>query len=231
MLISVNDLAKYDVVAMDGEIGSIRGLYFDDSSWSILYFILDTGTWLPGRKVIVSTQSVARVDSHDKKIEISLARERIQNSPEVDEDEPLSLEAQSRIDAYYGWRGISRFSAHVQSTRDVIGSYIEANNGDIGHVEDFIIDSEGWVVRYMIVDTVNWWPGKKVLISPIWIQSMKWADKKVHIDLTQEQIKGSPEYTPGEMPARDYEERLYGHYRRPGYWSSSPDSSTRPPLA
>ena len=49
----------------------------------------------------------------------------------------------------------------LRSTREVIGYYIEATDGDIGHVEDFLIDDENWATRYMVVDTVNWWPGKK----------------------------------------------------------------------
>jgi len=218
MLMSVDELRDFDLVATDGEIGSIRGVYFDDSSWMMLYLILDTGKWLPGRKVIISTRAIEGWDLQNKKVMVALSKDRIENSPKVDEDEPLSLEGQTRIDNYYGWSGGSPMTSHTQSTRDVIGTYIVAKDGEIGHVEDFIIDNEGWLVRYMVVDTANWWPGKKVLMSTSWVRSLKWTDKKVHVDLTREEIKGSPEYSPGKIPPRAYEERLYGHYGRPGYW-------------
>ncbi len=81
----------------------------------------------------------------------------------------------------------------------MIGSYIEAKDGDIGHVEDFIIDDTAWAVRYMIVDTVNWLPGKKVLVSPRWIQSMKWGG--------QESPPGSYERTDQEFAGI----RAWGH--------------------
>jgi hypothetical protein len=121
----------------------------------------------------------------------------------VNEDEPFSQDVQTGLDQYYGWTDGSDLGGRLQSTRDVIGSYIEAQDGDIGHVEDFIIDDTDWAVRYMVVDTKDWWPGKKVLVSPRWIQSLKWADKKVHIDLTRAQVESSPEYEADQMPGRD----------------------------
>ena len=63
---------------------------------------------------------------------------------------------------------------HLRSTRDVSGHHIQAADGEIGHVEDFIIDDETWAIRYLIIDTQNWWPGKKVLVSPQWIERVSW---------------------------------------------------------
>ena len=59
---------------------------------------------------------------------------------------------------------------HSRSTCEVAGYRIHAEDGEIGHVEDFMIDDETWAIRYLIVDTRNWWPGKKVLVSPQWIE-------------------------------------------------------------
>ena len=61
---------------------------------------------------------------------------------------------------------------HLRSANKVTGYRIGATDGDIGHVEDFIIDDETWEIRYMVVDTQNWWPGKKVLVAPQWIGRM-----------------------------------------------------------
>ena len=107
---------------------------------------------------------------------------------------------------------------HLRSSGAVIGYHIEATDGDIGHVDDFLVEDASWAIRYMIVDTRNWWPGKKVLVSPEWIESVEWSDAKVHVGLTQEQIKKSPEYDPLNPIARDYEGRLHAHYARPSYW-------------
>jgi hypothetical protein len=100
----------------------------------------------------------------------------------------------------------------------VTGYHVEAEDGEIGHVEDFVIDEETWEIRYLIVNTSNWWAGKKVLISPLWIERVSWTERKVVTDLTREAIKRSPEFTDQSLLTRDYETGLYGHYNRKGYW-------------
>ena len=106
---------------------------------------------------------------------------------------------------------------NLRSTDDVTGHNIEAQDGAIGHVEDFIIDDETWAIRYLVVDTKNWWPGKHVLVSPQWIERVSWEDSKVFVNLSRETIKQSPEYAPKSLN-RDYETALYRHYSRQGYW-------------
>ena len=106
---------------------------------------------------------------------------------------------------------------HLRSVNKVTGYHIEATDGDIGHVEDFIIDGETWEIRYMVAATQNWWPGKKVLVAPQWIDRVSWDDSKVNVDLSRETIKNGPEYHP-EALDRTYEEVLYDHYKRPKYW-------------
>jgi hypothetical protein len=94
-----------------------------------------------------------------------------------------------------------------------------ANDGEIGHVDDFLVDDENWTIRYVVVDTRNWWPGKKVLISPEWIRSVSWTDSRVYVDLSRDTIKNGPEYDPSTPLSREYENRLYKHYGRSQYWN------------
>jgi len=107
---------------------------------------------------------------------------------------------------------------HLHSAKEVTGYYIQARDGDIGHVEDFLVDDETWAIQYMVVDTGNWLPGKKVLVSPSWIKMISWIEKTVYIDLLRETIEKSPEYDPAVPLDRAYETRLYDHYDRPKYW-------------
>ena len=108
--------------------------------------------------------------------------------------------------------------AHLRSSAVVIGYHIAATDGDLGHVEDFLVDDERWSIRYMVVDTSNWWFGKKVLVSSDWITGVDWNTSLLHVDLTREKIKNSPEYDPSGPVHRDYEARLHDHYGRSGYW-------------
>ena len=119
---------------------------------------------------------------------------------------------------------MAAWDPHLRSTHDVDGHHIQATDGEIGHVEDFIVDDETWAIRYLIIDTQNWWPGKKVLISPKWIERVSWPESKVFVDLTCEAIKRSPEYLEESLPTRDYETRLHRHYNREGYWVDEPDA-------
>jgi hypothetical protein len=107
---------------------------------------------------------------------------------------------------------------HLRSTDAVSGHNIQATDGEIGHVEDFIIDDETWAIRYLVVATRNWWPGKKVLVSPQWIERVSWSESKVFVNLSREVIKRSPEYTEESLLTRDYETELHRHYDRQGYW-------------
>ena len=110
---------------------------------------------------------------------------------------------------------------NLRSTGTVTGYNLQAQDGEIGHVEDFIIDDETWAIRYLVVDTKNWWPGKHVLVSPQWIDRVSWEESKVFVNLSREIIKQSPEYTP-ESLNRDYETKLFRHYERQGYWADEP---------
>jgi hypothetical protein len=110
--------------------------------------------------------------------------------------------------------------SHLRSTDAVSGYHIEAADGEIGHVNGFLVDDEAWAVRYLEVATRNWWPGKKVLVSPAWIELVSWTDSKVYVGLSREAIKNGPEYVESMPITREYEDRLFRHYGRPPYWQN-----------
>jgi len=108
-------------------------------------------------------------------------------------------------------------SQHLRSTDEVTGYHVAASDGDIGHVEDLIADTGTWTIRWLVVDTRNWLPGRKVLVAPAWAESVSWTERKLEVDLTTEQVKNSPEFDPS-MPINihpEYEDRLYDYYGRP----------------
>ena len=108
---------------------------------------------------------------------------------------------------------------YLRSTHAVTGYHIDADDGEIGHVEDFIIDDETWAIRYLVINTHNFWPGRQVVISPQWIESVSWGQSKVFINLSRETIKGSPQYTEEFLLTRDYETELHRYYNHRGYWT------------
>ncbi len=109
----------------------------------------------------------------------------------------------------------------LRSIKQLYGDKLGASDGDIGHVKDFYFDDQNWAIRYLVVDTRNWWPGKRVLVSPQWIERISWNESKVFVNLSRETVKQSPEYSE-EALTRDYETRLHQHYNRQGYWTNEP---------
>ncbi len=107
---------------------------------------------------------------------------------------------------------------HLRSAIEVKGYYIRAKDGDIGHVKDFIVNDETWVIRYLVVDTENWLPGKKVIISPKWVNAIDWSHHIVEVAMTRDMIEHSPEFTPGIPISKEYEISLYDYYQKPHDW-------------
>jgi len=103
---------------------------------------------------------------------------------------------------------------HLRSTQEVTGYNIQATDGDIGEVEDFIIDDETWKIYFLVVETGNWFSGKKVLISPKWIKDVKWQEQKVTINHAKDEVKNSPEYDSSQAINDSYEHSLNDYYKK-----------------
>ena len=249
MLIKAKTLQGFKLQSRDGEIGKVRDFYFDDTYWTIRYLIADTGNWLMGRQVLISPYSLGSVSKAEQHLAVDLTRKQIEESPDLSSDKPVSKQFEASYYGYYGWpvywggpymwgsypaiprdrnewlKGtgiLEAWDPSLRSTDAVTGYHIQATDGEIGHVEDFIIDDETWAIRYLVIDTRNWWPGKKVLVSPEWIQQVSWSDSKVFFNISREHIQQAPEYTDNSLLTRDYEAEFYRHYNREGYWVNEP---------
>ena len=258
MLNTAKILNSYKLAGLDGEIGKVKEFYFDDRHWTIRYLVADTAgsNWLMGRQVLISPYALVAVIKEEQRIAIDLTQKQIESSPSLNSDKPVSRQFEEAYYGFYGWPrywdGSYRWGRHpnivrdrkkwresamdakawdpyLRSTKVVTGYHIQASDGEIGHVEDVIIDDETWAIRYLIVDTRNWWLGKKVLISPQWIERVSWSESKVFINLSRDTIKQSPEYTEAFLLTRDYETRMHGHYHLQGYWvdESAPEGHSR----
>ena len=102
---------------------------------------------------------------------------------------------------------------HLRSAKDVTGYHIEATDGSIGHVKDFVVDDETWEVRYLVVATTNWWPGKSVLVAPEWATRISWLDRKIYLGMTRDAIKCSPEWSATDVYKRQRLCRAPPHVR------------------
>jgi hypothetical protein len=267
MLRSTKDLLDYTVRATNGDIGQVKDFYFDDQSWVARYLIVETGSWLESRKVLVSPIAIGHPDWTARVLPVSITMEQVRNSPPIDTDKPVSRQHEMQYLGYYGYPyywggaglwgegaypgilfagpGSSRSAAeypdeeareqsnerdssqrdqgdpHLRSATAVMRYHIEASDGGIGHVQSLLIDEDSWAIRYLVVDTSNWWLGHQVLIAPQWIRKVSWPDATVSVSLTQQAVKDAPLYDASKHLDRQQEIAVYEHYERAGYWPQS----------
>lgn len=266
MLRSMNDLKDYTIRATDGNIGHVKDFYFDDKTWVIRYLVVDTGSWLSSRKVLISPIAIRIPNWRERVLPVSITKEQVRNSPDIDTEKPVSRQHEVEFLSHYNhpfyWGGVGLWGEEaypglmitgseglvmmsrvlpasvedmktldaesaecphddpgLHSCLEVTGYGIEATDGEIGHVTGFLVDEESWAIRYMIVETGNWWHGHQVLMAPEWIDSVSWLDAKVSVKLTRQTVQDAPLYDHAGELDREQEAAIYRHYGRPGYWS------------
>ena len=225
MLLSAEMIRGYKLEASDGEVGKVADLYFDDDTWTVRYIVVQTGNWLGDHRVLITPRRVDRVEQDRKVIEANLTRVEVKASPPAESDKPVS-ECMEIIfsprpfssPAYESERCSENADVHLRSTKEVEGYTLTATDGDIGHVAGFIVDDIDWVIRYLVVDTRDLWPGKNVLVSPEWVEEVDWNTSRLRFDVRGAAIKDAPEYSPGSPVTREYEVELCHFYNLEGYW-------------
>ena len=256
MLEALSALKGYAIEASDGRMGSVGDFLFDDRSWKVRWLVVDTGTWLTERKVLLHPSAVKRAEHQRKAFAVKLTKAQVEGSPSILQDQPVSAQMERHLYDYYGWDPLwsdgypganaiaAPFSAppyfgfgsprepadvaadrpdgdpHLRSVAEVTGYHIHAADGEIGHLENFLIHSASWGIAYMIVDTRNWWPGKHVLMSPHAVKRIDWSEHHIELNVTRDKVKASPPWDPAALMNQPAMQRLDAHYGWPalGEW-------------
>lgn len=266
MLRSMQDLKGYSIGATDGPIGHVTDFYFDDERWVVRYLVVDTGSWLASRKVLISPMSIGHPDWDHKSLPVAISRDQVRGSPDIDTDRPVSRQQEIQYLGYYDypyyWEGAGLWGAgaypnmmmpgdagfaavlptllppgakeselaevarhehddpHLRSCIAVTGCETHASDGAIGHVSGFLVDEQSWAIRYLVVDTGNWWLGHQVLVPPQWVTEVDWPKRRVVVHLNRDAVKFAPPYDPAMPLDREREIAIYRHYGRPVYWTA-----------
>jgi hypothetical protein len=248
MLCSTRELDGFALAAFDGDIGHVRGVYFDDVRWVIRHVVADTGGRLGGRDVLISPHSIRGLDRQGRRLDVALTRQQIEDAPDIDTAPPVSRQQQSAYYDHYGypywWEGSGLWGTtayplaeailgegeaasrldeqadagraaadpHLRSSAEVIGYHIEAPDGAIGHIDDFLFDERSWAIRFVAVDTGSWLAGRQVLIAPQWVERIDWGERRAWIRLTREAVKSSPPYQRGVPLQEEHVRRVQRHF-------------------
>ena len=264
MLWNASAIRRYAIAASDGPIGTVSDFLFDDASWQVRWLVVDTGDWLPGRKVLLPPSVLGQLDAKEHEFSVKLTRQQIKDSPEIDTDRPVSRQMETSVYDYYGWSpywgtgfsmgsynympgagmgtmGTAAIAAspslgstrrakaiadarrrdgdpHLRSIAAVTGYHIHAKDGEIGHVEDFLVEDTDWSIHFLVVDTSNWWFGLKVLIAPRLARKIDWADRLVILDVDRQKVKSSPLYNASKTVDWAYENHYHAYYGGIGRW-------------
>jgi hypothetical protein len=252
MLNVISALKGFAIEATDGRIGTVVDFLFDDGSWKVRWLVVDCGSWLEGRKVLIHPSVVSYAGFEYQRFEVTLTKAQVKGSPALLEHQPVSQQMEIRLYDYYGWdpdwggaylggsTGAMASSMiappflapqmraepsadiatpqegdpHLRSVVHVIGYYIQATDGEIGHVENFMLD-EDWSLQYLIVDTSNWWFGKSVLIALHAVTRIDWFSRQVQLDVPREKVKLSPPWDPLVTLDESSKRDLHAHYGWP----------------
>ncbi|MBD3419307.1 MAG: hypothetical protein GF398_04230 [Chitinivibrionales bacterium] len=223
MLRSVKIMSFMEVDAQDGQLGHISDVYFSDKTWRLEYLVIDTGTLLPGRKSLISPAEINEITFSRTKLK--LKKENIRQAPEISHVLPVSRAHERELRYFYGWPVESELekkdfvegdeNPDLRSFEEVKGYHLFYDEGEIGRVDDFIVEDEDWKLNFTVVDTAKWLPAGQILVPQHNVSSIDWLQKKVFVNMSREEIENSPEYNPDEPVNKVFEEQLYDFYGRP----------------
>jgi hypothetical protein len=259
MLRHESDINGYAIHASDGVIGTVSDFLFDDATWLVRWLVIDTGSWLLGREVLLPPSALGLVNHIGHQFNVELTKQQVKDCPDIDSHLPISRQQETSLYSYYGWSPYwgegaymdlvgyggggmveppsielmrremkideverSKGDQTLRSVKEVTGYHIHASDGEIGHVEDFLVEDIDWSLRYLVVDTKNWWLGNKVLVSPRSVGSIQWADRLVNLTVDRQSVIESQNYDPSssvepvsEGKTYRYDNRLHTGRRRP----------------
>jgi sporulation protein YlmC with PRC-barrel domain len=226
MLQSIKQLCGNKLGASDGDIGHVKDFYFDDQNWAVRYLVTDTGSWLPGRQVLISPHAFGSLHQDGKVLLVNLTRKQIEDSPAIESHKPVSRQYEEEYHRYYGWPfywlgdglwGMSGFpilespakplpggratasgpqperaDAHLRSTQAVSGYHLQASDGIVGHVCDFMMDDKSWAISQLVIKTGHRFTGKEVQIPISQVDRISYDESTVFVNLTKEAVEQSP---------------------------------------
>lgn len=211
--------------ATDGEIGSVDDFLFDDETWELRYVVANTGSWLFGKQVLLSPHAFIRrefgaADVESGVLHVNLTRKQVEESPSIDEHQPVSRQYEEEYHRYYGWPtywggggmgGMGAFPVvtpppvaevteieerdnHLRSMKEVTGYHVQATDEEVGSVTGFMVGIDEWKIRYIMVECGHWYARKTIFILPEHIIEISYVDSTILLNLSQADIKRTDDF-------------------------------------
>lgn len=218
MIAFMSGLQQCNIEATDGEMGKVQDLYMDDLNWQIRYVLVDTWKSLPGRRVLLSTDSISKLDLVKEQLIVTLDKATIRNSPQISERTNLSFETEGALSDYYGWtkywignlledeqsaltdtddrieKGMKREAHGLRSHKQVQDCRVHAANGRLGKIVDAVFDTETWALHSFVIQLKYQPDSGFLLVSPKEFISSEWAEGDLYLEGLRESFLTRPIY-------------------------------------
>jgi hypothetical protein len=252
MLYKAQDLKTCTMYAVDGEIGTVENIYFDEITWEIRYLLSNPESRPDKVQRLVPSLAIDKIQHDSQSILVGLTRQQIENSPPLSSHQSVSRRYEAEYYSYYGWppywkqdhpsvtqhRGshsmrrsksdatvvMHPMYTHVYSADSLCGCAVNSHDGISGYVEDLVLDTKRWLITYLQINTQRGRPDQQRLISPGWIYQINMSQRAIHTDLASSLIRHAPGFDPAQAISPEYEARLVWHYGNPRLWRYHSDS-------
>lgn len=219
MELCFEQLKHFGLHALDGDIGGCEDLLLDDEQWIVRYIVADTNTWLPmSRRVVISPVSIQLTTPDEHKLELSLTREAVKNSPTLDSHQPISREYESLFFKYFGygyyWTGPGSWGEyahplelvnqnideaqtpserqnHLRSCEELTGYKVQLKDGKYGVISDFMVQLPGWSVTHLVISESEGWltSEKTFLVTTESVANIDWAEHTISLSVRKNELE------------------------------------------
>jgi hypothetical protein len=219
MLQNIKALYGDRLLAVDGDIGTIKDVYFDEKTWAIRYVVADTGSWLAGRLVLLAPHGLGTLDQPGRVLHLKLSKQQVADSPPIESHQVVSRQYEIDYYRYYGWpvywntgallgyggfpivlppsraemdagtKALQHPERHLRSAKAIAGYEIHATDGPIGHLCSLLVEDQTWVIRNLVVETGHWYAGKEIAVSAVKVSRISYEDSRILLSLTQAEVE------------------------------------------
>lgn len=236
MLRSVNSFTGFNIAAKDGEIGFLESLHFDSSSWKVKYLVTDIVDFFSSQRVLLVPTDAYDLSWLDESIKIDLSKEQIKSAKPYSSDLPVSdqheLLRDRNLNSLYlaePWSGsilplwipqLHRNDDKVlteigdpdlRCTKAIKGRRVKASDKEAGVVKDFIVDTDTWMIKFLVIDTNGILPFGDVLMATHHVSAWAEDDTALEINFSSQDLEACPKYDPNEPVNREYVLKLYDY--------------------
>ncbi len=241
---SLTEIKGYTIETTDGTKGKVKDFLFDEEEWIVRYIDADFGSFFKDKRILLPINVLTDPLWDSKHFPLNITKEDIDKSPTPEDKPTVSRQYEKELIKHYGFRGYwgfgyvppthatlhyparpmnvptkevseEKLDTKLRSFNEVKGYHILATDGNLGHVEDIIVDDVDWQMIYLIADTSNWRPwSKKVILLVNWFEKISYESREVSINVHTDVIKNAPEFNTHKPVEQAFEEALLEYYEK-----------------